>query len=100
MAGKRRIQIKYDDFMDFVKSFERKEAWAQQTLNEFKDLADCINDKHWQGQGAEAFTREMHDVVIPGMDRFKQACDQAQQAIKQIHAAYKQAEQEAQGFFR
>ena len=54
----------------------------------------------WIGKGSDAFFTEMHDDVLPAMERLKQALEEAAQTTNRISTIYSQAEEEASGSFK
>jgi WXG100 family type VII secretion target len=59
-----------------------------------------LADGGWIGEGSQAFSSEMEDLVFPVSDRLKQALQEAGQAATQIAQAVKQAEEEASSLFK
>lgn len=97
MADK--TQVDYDQLLSFIKSFEA-EAEAYQAL--YKETSNKVEELHgggWVGRGSEAFFSEMHNEILPAVQRLSQALQQAGQISREIAEIFNKAEEESQSFF-
>ena len=95
----RKIQADYDELANIANQFNQEAQATEQLTNKITSLVDELEGGGWIGRGAQSFFSEMHDLVLPGMDRLTSALENASSAIQQISNVLSQAEQDASSLF-
>jgi len=94
------IQANYDAL---AKSSHRFAEKAEEIRNLSKQVKQCVEHLQagdWIGQGAEKFFAEMHELVLPGVERLGSALNAADQATQRIVNILRDGEENAGHLFR
>ena len=68
---------------------------TEQMLGKVRSSMSNLENGGWIGRGSDAFFGEMHDEVLPAVERLRQALEEANRVTNQISQVMKQAEEEA-----
>lgn len=98
MADK--TQVDYDQLLTFIKAFEAESEEYQALTKETSSKVEELHGGGWVGRGSDAFFNEMHNEILPAMNRLTQALQQAGQITREIAEIFNNAEEESQSFFR
>jgi WXG100 family type VII secretion target len=93
-AGK--VQLNYDDLLGIRERFSRNGDVVSQMIQNLRAKMDVLENGGWVGRGAQAFYNEMHNEVLPALERLRAAqgdhtVQQLQAIIDRGHAAEEQA---------
>lgn len=94
------IQANYEQLETIASLFQKQADLIQQLTQRVNRAADALQEEGWQGEGIDAFAREMDGDVFPALKRLEQALTEAQQVTLQVSATVKSAEEEAERLFR
>jgi WXG100 family type VII secretion target len=94
------IQADYDQLQDVATRFASQAEAIEDMQKKIQGSYEKLADGGWIGEGSQAFSSEMEDLVVPVSDRLKQALQDAGQAATTIAQAVKQAEEEASALFK
>lgn len=95
-----RIRYQYDNLGEFARRFAEHAAAAEQTRARLTRQLAVLEDGGWLGEGAERFSAEMREQMLPALDRLAQALEAAQAGVLRMVETMQAAEQEAAGLFR
>lgn len=93
------VQSNYEDLDRIAQRFDKQAELTAQMLQQLKQKSERLRST-WQGKAADAFTREMGTVLLPGVKRLHQAHVQARTTVLAIRKTMEAAEHEAAGLFR
>jgi len=93
------VQSNYEELDKVAQRFAKQAEVTAQLVQRLKQQSEALR-KSWEGTAADAFTREMGTVLLPGVKRLHQAQVQAQNTIQAISRTMEQAESEAAALFR
>jgi WXG100 family type VII secretion target len=94
-----RIQANYNDLTLVANTFVREAEAALRLIGQAQQFVDQLAGGAWVGRGAQAFYREMGEVVLPAANRLAKALQDASSATQRIAAAFQQAEEAAAQLF-
>jgi WXG100 family type VII secretion target len=80
-------------------SFRSQSESITTKTNALKADMETLQSGDWIGQGAQAFYKEMSDMVLPTMQRLQRALAEASRITQQISQIMKAAEDEASSCF-
>ena len=80
-------------------SFRAQSENITKQTQQLKGDMDTLQSGDWIGQGAQAFYKEMGDMVLPTMQRLQRALGEASRITQQISQIMKAAEDEASSCF-
>ncbi len=96
MADK--IEVNYGELQRAANGFNQGSQSVEQMIQKIKSAMDNLRST-WQGRGADAFFKEMEEMVLPGLKKLDSALDQACATTNQVANIFQQAETEASGIF-
>jgi WXG100 family type VII secretion target len=82
-----------------AQSFRAQSENITKQTQQLKGDMDTLQSGDWIGQGAQAFYKEMGDMVLPTMQRLQRALGEASRITQQISQIMKAAEDEASSCF-
>lgn len=94
------IQVDYDQLDAIAKRFGAQAAANQQLMERVGQSMQPLQGGGWQGRGSAAFFAEMNREVLPAMQRFADALDQARTVTLKVRDVMQAAEEEASAPFR
>lgn len=92
-------QLNYEQMSNIAKTFQ-EEAEAIQALA--KDTENRVGELHgggWIGRGSNQFYTEMHERILPSMQRLVSALNVAGNSANNICKEFHTAEEECKGFY-
>jgi WXG100 family type VII secretion target len=98
MADK--TQVDYDQLQSFIKAFQSEAEEYQALSKETNNKVEELHNGGWVGRGSDAFFEEMHNEILPAVQRLVRALQQAGQITREIAEIFNNAEEESQSFFR
>lgn len=93
------VEADYDQLEQVAARFAAQAQAIEQMLNKVRSSMSNLEDGGWVGRGSDAFFSEMHDEVLPAVERLRQALEEANRVTNQITQVMKQAEEEARAPF-
>jgi WXG100 family type VII secretion target len=93
------VQSNYEALDTIAQRFGKQAELTAQMLQRLKQQSEKLRST-WEGRAADAFTREMTTVLLPGVKRLHQAHVQARATVLAIKQTMETAESEAAGLFR
>jgi len=94
------IEVDYGKLEEVHKKFdEQAEAFAK-TIRDIRSRLEPLEDGEWQGDAADAFFKEMNNVLLPASNRLHKAFNEAASATKRIGDTAHKAEQDAVNAFK
>lgn len=93
------VQSNYEELEQVAQRFARQAELTEQLWQRLKQKSETLRNS-WAGSAADAFSREMGIVLLPGVKRLQQAQVQAHRTVKSIQQTMNQAESEAAALFR
>lgn len=94
-----RIQVDYDALENVAREFNQEADGIDALIHRVRAAAEELECGGWTGLGANAFFNEMHDLVLPGLERLARALCEASLLIGQISTVIRQAEEEGARLF-
>lgn len=94
------IQARYDVLTNVANRFGSQAQANELMLSRVQQSMRSLESGGWHGRGSAAFFGEMNSDVLPALQRFISALQQAQIVTVRIGAIIKQAEEEAAQPFR
>ncbi|HQF69823.1 MAG TPA: WXG100 family type VII secretion target [Promineifilum sp.] len=95
------IQVDYEKLDQAHKKFTEQAEAFDKTLRDVRaKLEPLQGGKGWMGDAADAFFKEMDDVVLPSSTRLHKAFNDAAGVIKRIGDTAHKAEQDAISAFK
>jgi WXG100 family type VII secretion target len=82
-----------------AQSFRAQSENITKQTQQLKGDMDTLQSGDWIGQGAQAFYKELGDMVLPTMQRLQRALGEASRITQQISQIMKAAEDEASSCF-
>lgn len=92
-------QVEYDVLADIEKIWKQGAEETMQGLPKYRQTAESLHGGGWQGQAADKFFEEFSGEILPALERYAQALQQAADTMTKIRQTYSEAEEESQGFF-
>lgn len=90
-----KIQCNYDQMNQIGQAFERQASLMDELQKRVMQTVGQLQGGHWVGIGANNFYSEMQNLVVPAMNRLKNALREGSNTSKKIGQIFRQAEQEA-----
>lgn len=90
-----RVRADHDSLKQIAADFGAQAGASRRSLQQLRRQAEVLRGGDWVGRGANAFHREMSDVVLPVYQRLVDALESAQQTTVQISQILRQAEADA-----
>ena len=97
MADK--TEINYDAVAAMEKRMKQMSSDYQALTKTTKSKVEDLHGGEWIGKGADKFFSEATGEVIPAMNRFADALNQAGEILNKVMMIYGQAEEETQSYF-
>jgi len=92
-------RVDYDQLKEIAGRFSNQANLYEGLTRQTRGYVDELHNNGWIGRGSDAFFSEMQDLVIPAMERLRQALEEAGQMTNVIAEIFGAAEQDAQGNF-
>ncbi|MEJ2759498.1 MAG: WXG100 family type VII secretion target, partial [Anaerolineales bacterium] len=89
-----------DQLQSFIKAFQSEAEEYQALSKETNNKVEELHNGGWVGRGSDAFFEEMHNEILPAVQRLVRALQQAGQITREIAEIFNNAEEESQSFFR
>jgi len=94
------IEVDFEKLGQVHKKFtEQAEAFAN-TLRDVRDKLAPLQKDGWKGDAADAFFKEMNDIVLPSSNRLHKAFTEAAATTKRVGDTANKAEQDAVNAFK
>lgn len=93
-----KIEVSYDDLQRIATSFNNGSQSVDGMIQSIQQAVDNLRAT-WEGRGADAFFKEMEEMIFPGLKKLSSALDQAAATSTQVSGLFQQAESEASGLF-
>lgn len=93
------IQIGYDEITQAATLCEREAHEVGTLVSTAQRCVGQLKAGGWVGGGANAFFKEMQELVFPGLERLRDALQQTGQTLKRTHRLMRTAEEEAARLF-
>ncbi len=90
-----RVRWDYDSISQFEGMFLSLAEIIGDTRAELVRRKEALQGGDWIGEGADAFYREMDDVILPAFDRLVKAMAEGARTMRKIGALAKTTEDEA-----
>lgn len=90
----------YDVLAQIAQVFGQQAAQTKASIQRIQREIGTLQGGDWIGTGANAFYREMNDLVLPSLKRLNAALETAAGTVRKISQLVKQAEEEAARLFR
>ncbi len=97
MADK--TQCNYDDMAEIANKLTSEAGDITQLITATRSKVEDLHGQNWIGEAADAFFKNMNDVVLPGFLRMASALMQAAATAGQISTTFQNAETEARNHF-
>lgn len=94
------IQADYDKLGQIASRFSTEAHAIQEMMRKVKTAMETLEHGGWIGRGADAFFHEMHDTVLPAVQRLEKALESGSQVTKEIVQNVRNAEDEASSPFK
>ena len=94
------IRADYDKLGQVATRFANESHAIQEMLRKVKQAMDKLEHGGWIGRDADAFFHEMHDTVLPAVQRLDKALESGSHVTKEIVQRVRQAEEEASSPFK
>jgi len=99
MSGFQKFQAQYGQLRQIAQKYQQMADQVDQMKSQITGGVENLQQS-WEGKGASAFFGEMNDLVFPGIDKLKNAMEQAAQVTAQVGQAIRQAEEDAKNQFK
>ncbi|MCB0047361.1 MAG: WXG100 family type VII secretion target, partial [Caldilineaceae bacterium] len=93
------IQANYEQLEQIATRFGRATEAQDRLMRTIRDRADVLTRGSWEGEGGDAFARELDGEVMPAMQRLADALQEAQRATLKMSVVIRTAEEEAARLF-
>lgn len=97
--GNEYVQSNYEELEQVAQRFGKQAELTAQLFQRLKQQSETLR-RSWEGKAADAFSREMGSVLLPGIKRLQEAQAEARATVQAIKAKMASAESEAAGLFR
>ena len=94
-----RIEVDYQSLTRVASQFAQQASQIQQMQRRIISTANSLQSG-WQGHGSEAFFKEMYDLVLPSVERLRQALEEAGRVTTHAGNEIATAEEQASAPFR
>ncbi len=94
------IQAQYETLAEIAKQFGERGDSIEQMRGVLTQHVDGLRGGGWEGDGAQAFFREMDGLVFPAVTRLSDALYEADRVTMQIVDVVRSAEEEASSQFQ
>jgi len=95
-----KIEADYQQLATIAKNFAQEADTVEQMLKIIQTHLDNLEGGGWIGRGANSFFAEMHDDVLPGVQRLQAALEEASRVSGEIARMFREAEETASNRFR
>lgn len=95
-----RIEADYDQLNAVASRFNNQSQCIQQMIQNVQSRLGNLQSGGWIGEGADSFYSEMDSLVLPAVNRLKEAMTEASRVTQLIAQTVQQAEEEACSCFR
>src|SRR5512138_1826938 len=93
------IQADYDQLARIVQDLYGESDDLENLTHRIESMIDQLEGGGWLGVGADAFYSEMHQDILPGMERLINALHEAGNTVNQVSSLIRRAEEEAAALF-
>lgn len=93
------IKADYEQLQQIAQRFRAQSQNVQQLTRQVKSRMERLQQS-WEGRAADAFFREMNQVLLPGVVRLQKAFDQSSLTVTKIANVMKEAETTAAHLFK
>jgi WXG100 family type VII secretion target len=95
-----RIEANYDELASVENRFLAQAGVVEQMLTSLCNQMSHLQGGGWIGRGADAFYSEMEQLLIPSVQRLRQALEEASQTTRQVITHFENAEMEGEITFK
>jgi WXG100 family type VII secretion target len=95
-----RIEANYDDLANIDNRFLAQAGVVEQLMSTLSNQMGHLQGGGWIGRGANAFYTEMDQLVLPSMQRLRQALEEASRTTRQVITTFENAETEGEITFK
>ncbi len=95
-----KIQINYDDMQSVSTKFSNQADVIAQMKQQIQSKMDALTNGGWIGQGANTFSTEMDEKVMPTIQKLHDSLEAAAFLTGQIMDHFHQVEQDASALFK
>jgi WXG100 family type VII secretion target len=93
------VEADYDQLTQVASRFAAQAQATEQTISRVQSSMSNLEDGGWIGRGSDAFFSEMHQEILPALQRLRQALEEANRVTNQITQTMQQAEEDASARF-
>jgi WXG100 family type VII secretion target len=97
MADK--IVVDYNALQQVGNSFSQQEQEINNMLKKIQSQVDALQGGGWIGKGANAFYNEMHNELLPAIQRLVKALEEGQHVVAQMAQQFQNAEEETKSIW-
>ena len=95
-----RVRSDFDKLKSIAGQFNSAAETTNGMIQSLNSNLEQLRGRDWVGKGADKFTGEMDNSVMPSLKRLQRAMSNASRITNQIAKIMKQAEDDAAGCFR
>ncbi len=95
-----KVEADYQALSKIASQFTQQASQIQQMYQKVNSQMNNLHNGGWKGRGSDAFYREMQELVLPGVQRLRQALEEAGRVTREVSADMAKAEEEASAPFR
>ena len=96
----KRIRAHYPDLGQAAQAMSSEAANILQMEHQLKGRVADLHSEGWNGQGSDAFFKEMEQLVLPAIHRCHKALEDNAQAINKIHSIFSSADDDVSQLFK
>jgi WXG100 family type VII secretion target len=89
------VEVNYEDLERIKSSFDQQSQEAENMLRKISAQVETLQGGQWVGQGANAFYNEMHELVLPAIQRLIKSLQEGSRVVGQIMTEFRNAEEES-----
>jgi WXG100 family type VII secretion target len=89
------LEVRYESLERIKSSFDQQAQEAENMLRKISGQVENLQGGQWIGQGANAFYGEMHDLMLPAIQRLVKAMHEGSRVTNQIMTEFRNAEEES-----
>lgn len=95
-----KIEANYEQLGMIARNFTQESDVIDQMLKEVESRLGDLEGGGWIGRGAQACYAEMHDEVLPAVQRLREALEEAARTTGELARIFREAEETASSRFR
>jgi len=88
------LEANYENLERIKSSFDQQAQEAENMLRKISGQVENLQGGGWIGQGANAFYNEMHELLLPAVQRLVKALHEGSRVTGQIMTEFRNAEEE------